>query len=222
MSTCWVGWWFMIFMGVSWWWEISCVCCGEFAEFCLAGLNIYAHKRIMNEYLRLILKKKFRLMDKAQSHSWWQRRRNFESVCSLIEANGELNQRKRYISAMQQALLKKVTCGTAGGKSGRIRALYLFRPSLWLKFPDFFGGVSQISPKYITWSIYESVYIYFPKIKNYWMNSCCFRSYLKNEIAFGELLLLFAWNIGVEATSPFCALFLKVLQDLEKSERNTR
>lgn len=66
------------------------------------------------------------------------------------------------------------------------------------------------------------LYIFSKDSKKYWMNSCCFRSYLKNEIAFAVLLLLFACSIRVEATSPFCALFLKVLQDLEKSERNTR
>lgn len=40
--------------------------------------------------------------------------------------------------------------------------------------------------------------------------------YLKNEIAFAEIRLLFARDLRAEAPSPFCALFLEILQDLEK------
>lgn len=43
------------------------------------------------------------------------------------------------------------------------------------------------------------------------------QGYLKNQIAFAELL--FAWGFRAETSPPFSALFLEVLQDLEKKKQ---
>lgn len=49
--------------------------------------------------------------------------------------------------------------------------------------------------------------------------SCRLHGYLKDQIAFGATLLF--GNFGAEASPPFRALFLKILQDLE-NKRETR